>query len=210
MLLSARESSRILAAVGIPRQQSRRALLSGLAGPAVAAGGALLYEESRVRDLASWPAIDHEELLALCSSGVLVVRLGPGEEPGAHLGWQARAEAVRCQPSVGFAAWLQVHAAVCECARLPCVVTVCGFPVLTADLTSIRPSGHGRAGSVVRLDLEPAGSWAEALDQRRLVTGPGPRWLLLGSQPYVGRAARERDGREPVHAGRETMWERWA
>ena len=146
MLISARESSRILAAAGLSRQQSRRALLSGLAGEAVRTGGALLYDEQRVQGLSRWPDVVHEHLLDACTGGVLVIRLR-----------------VRC---------------------------------LAAGQ---RPS---------ELGLEHAGEWCRLLEGRRLVTSPGPRWLLLGAQPYLGRAARARQRGETVGAGRSTTWPR--
>jgi hypothetical protein len=206
MLISARESSRILATTGVSRQQSRRVLLAGLAGPAMPAGGALLYEESRVRGLGRWPAVDHADLLAVCPGGVVVVRLGPGDEPEAGWPWERRAREFRVQPYLGFAAWLQVRAHLQHRGRLACVVTVCGYPVLLADLVSFVSAEDDR----VELGFEPPGDWSSLLQEHRLVTSPGPPWLLLGGQPYLGRAARARERGEPVNAGRSTTWTRWA
>lgn len=205
MLISARESSRILAAEGLSRQQSRRVLLSGLAGEAVRTGAALLYDEQSVQMLAAWPEVAHEQLLDACPGGVIVVRLGPGEEPTGTWSWERRAEEFARQPSVGFAAWLQVSAYLGVHGRLACVVTVCGYPVLLADLVAF----HERDGTV-ELGLERPGAWCRLLEGRRLVTSPGPRWLVLGAQPYLGRAARARERGEPVNAGRSTTWSRWA
>ena len=206
MLISARESSRILASYGVPRQQSRRALLAGLAGPAVRTGGVLLYDEARVRGLARWAPVDHDELMAASPGGVLVVRLGPGMEPGDDWPWDRRVEACRRQPEIALIAWLQIRAHLRTCGRLACVVTVCGFPVLLADLVRFDPDG---AENVI-LGLERPGDWSLVLEERRLVTSPGPSWLLLGSQPYLGRAARARERGERVGAGRSTVWGRWA
>jgi hypothetical protein len=206
MLISSREASRILEEMaGIGRQQSRRALLCGVAGPAARTGGALLYDEQAVRDVARWPAADHGDLLGACPGGVLVIRLARGEEPAPGASWEERMQAIRVQPHLGFAAWLQVCAFLSVHGRLAVVVTVCGYPVLLADLTSFRG-----AGELVELGLEPPGEWSELLAGRRLVTSPGPRWLMLGGQPYLGRAARARERGEPVGAGRSTTWSRWA
>ena len=75
-------------------------------------------------------------------------------------------------------------------------------PVLVADLVSFDPDGAGS----VDLGLERPGDWSRLLEKRRLVTSPGPPWLLLGNQPYLGRAARARERGEPVGAGRSTVW----
>ena len=205
MLISARESSQILALEGLSRQQSRRVLHSGLAGPGLPTGGALLYDEEHVRQLGHWAPIEHEDLLAACPGGVLVVRLGPGDEPENTWSWDRRVDAFQHQPYLGFAAWLQVCAYLAVHGRLASVVTVCGYPVLLADLVSF--SGKG---DQVELGLERPGEWSRLLHERRLVTSPGPRWLVLGAQPYLGRAARARDRGEPVNAGRSTTWTRWA
>jgi hypothetical protein len=204
MLISAREASRILGDEGLARQQSRRVLLSGLAGPAVRAGGSLLYDEEHVRRLGHWTPVEHEHLLAACPGGVMVVRLGPGDEPADAWSWERRAREVRHQPYLGFAAWLQVRAYLAARGRLACAVTVCGYPVLLADLVSF-----GGDGDQVVLGLERPGEWSRLLHERRLTTAPGPRWLVLGSQPYLGRAAGRERG-EPVNAGRSTTWTRWA
>jgi hypothetical protein len=207
VLISARESSRILATHGVSRQQSRRALLAGLAGPAVRAGGVLLYDDARVRDLAGWPPIDPDDLLVATPGGALVVRLGPGSETGEGWSWEQRVEACRRQPEIALIAWLQVRAHLRAHARLACVVTVSGFPVLLADLVSFDPDGTG----TVELGLEHPGDWSRLLQGRRLLTGAGPPWLLLGSsQPYLGRATPAHERGEPVGPGRSTAWGRWA
>jgi hypothetical protein len=206
MLISARESSKILASSGVARQQSRRALLSGLAGSPVRGGAVLLYDEAHVRQLASWQWVDHDDLLAASPAGVLVVRLGPGAEPDVDWSWERRVEAYRRQPEVGLAAWLQIRAYLRLHERLACVVTVCGYPVLLADLVACDRVIPGE----VDLGLEPPGAWSSILHRRRLVTSPGPPWLLLGSQPYLGRAAQARDEHQPVGAARSTTWSRWA
>jgi hypothetical protein len=179
---------------GISRQQSRRVLLSGLAGPAVRVGRTLLYDEQEVRSLSSWTILDHDTLRASCPSRIVVVRLGPGDEPGQEWSWEQRAAAIRLQPYLGFPAWAQIRALVGVCRWMACVATVCGYPVLTAELTAVGVTDDQR----LDLRLEPAGDWAALLERRRLVTSPGPPWLVLGEQPYLGRAARERRGGHPA------------
>jgi len=183
VLISAGESSRILAPQGVSRQEPRRAPLSGLARRA---------------------PID--QLLAASPGGVLVVRLGPGSEPEDDWPWTRRVEAYRRQPEIALVAWLQVQAHLRVYERLACVVTVRGYPVLLADLVSFVPAAAGQ----VELGLERPGDWSRLLHDHRLVTSPGPSWLLLGAEPYLGRAARAGDRGEPVNAGRSTTWSRWA
>jgi hypothetical protein len=207
VLISAREASRMLhetAALG--RQQSRRVLLSGLAGPSVRAGGSLLYDAERVADLGRWTSADHAALLAACRGGVFVLRLGRHTPVSVLDPWAERAAGLRVQADVGFAARLQARAHLAAYDSLPFVATVCGFPVLCGDLASLR----GLPDDRVELGLEPAGAWQHVLEARRLVTSPGPPWLLLGRQPYLGRAQRAHDRGEPVGAGRSTTWSRWA
>jgi hypothetical protein len=110
------------------------------------------------------------------------------------------------QPYLGFSSWLHVRALLDLHGRLPAVFTVCGYPVLTAGLVSFRHA----ADQEVELGLERPGPWAGLLEDRRLVTSPGPRWLVLGAQPYLGRAARARERGEQVGAARSTTWSRWA
>jgi hypothetical protein len=137
MLISAPAASRILEEeTGLVRQQSRRVLLSGLAGAGVRAGGALPYDDGRVRALAVRPEADRAELLARCPGGVIVVRLGRGSEPGP-------ADPGRCGPS--------------GCARRRGRAS----PVLLASLTGLArqpeasSSGSHGAHEQVAVDVRP-------------------------------------------------------
>ncbi len=56
------------------------------------------------------------------------------------------------------------------------------------------------------MDLAQAGAWTALLQRRRLVTSPGPPWLLIGAQPYLGRAARAREARGWRGDPRRTVW----
>lgn len=166
----------------------------------------MVFDEGAVLERVAWPVLDHAELLARSPGGALVVRLDPGDEPEPGASWVQRVDAVRRQPYLGFAAWLQVRSLLTEHGRLPCVATVCGSPVLLADLVSFV---HARE-DLVELGLESPGEWSTLLHARRLVTAPGPPWLVLGAQPYLGRARLARQRGEPVRAGRSTTWTRWA
>jgi hypothetical protein len=191
---------------GIRRQQSRRVLLTGLAGEAVRTGGSLLYDSDRVAALAGWSAVDQSALLGESPGGVLVARLGRGQDVSVLAPWAEVAASQLTQTDLGLAAWLQVKAYLDLHRRLPFVAMVCGFPVLLADVVSLAAVSGWQLG----LGLEAAGPWRRLVDGHRFVTGPGPPWLLLGHQPYLGRAQRARDRAEPVGAGRATTWARWA
>lgn len=196
MLISARAASRILEEeTGLVRQQSRRVLLTGLAGAGIRAGGALLYDEQPVRALGSWSQADPREVLARCPGGVVVIRLGRGDEPDATGTWQALAERLCVQPGAGLMARTQLRARIEQHGPLPLVATVCGYPVLLAELTGVirltaaEPGGTHWAQQGVSLSLrEPAdgsAGWTTLVTRRRLATGPGPVWLLLGAQPFA-------------------------
>jgi len=77
MLVSAREAARILAEIGLSREQSRRVLHAGLAGPGTRTSGSILYDASRVRALLDWPHVDEGELADTCPGEVFVARFGP-------------------------------------------------------------------------------------------------------------------------------------
>ncbi|WP_151082904.1 hypothetical protein [Nocardioides cynanchi] len=188
MLISARAASRIFEEeTGLVRQQSRRVLLSGLAGQGTRAGGSLLYDEALVRSLARWPEADHAEVLAQCPGGPLVVRLGRGDE---------RAAPVETLAGAGQIIRSQVRARIEEHGSVPLVATVCGYPVRLAELTGLAvlpgasASGSHWAQQRVAVEFrepsEESSRWTRQVTERRLVTGPGPAWLLLGSQPYAG------------------------
>src|SRR5512133_403099 len=122
MLISARAASRILEEeTGLVRQQSRRVLLSGLAGQGFRAGGVLLYGEAPVRALAAWPEADHTKVLEQCPGGVVVVRLGRGRGRGRG---SERAAPLGTLAGAGQIIRSQVRARIEEHGSVPLVATV--------------------------------------------------------------------------------------
>jgi len=193
MWISGREASRIFEVeAGVGRQQSRRVLLAGVAGPSLRAGSTLLYDDARVREVARRPERDHSDLLRVSPGGLFVLRLGPDAVVPSGT-WRERTEAVGDLRDVGPLARFQVRVGIQQHGPLPFVATACGYPVLLAGLSDLPPVAPGR----VRPDLtapEPGtGRWTRLLRARRLITSPGPPWLLLGSQPFLGRAIRARE-----------------
>jgi hypothetical protein len=164
-----------------------------------------ILEDQAGVEASGWPAADHATLLEACPGGVVVVRLEHDEEPASTDSWADRVDAFRIQPYLGLAAWLQVRAYLAAHGRSACVVTLGGFPVLLADLVSF----EGADDQVV-LGLDRPGAWSELLHGRRLLTAAGPRWVVLGAQPYVGRVARAREHGATSNAGRSSTWSRWA
>jgi hypothetical protein len=167
--------------------------------------GPRILEDQAGVGASRWLLADHATLLEACPGGVVVVRLGREEQPAWTASWAERVDAFRIQPYLGLAAWLQVRANLAAHGRSACVVTLSGFPVLLADLVSL----EGADDQVV-LGLEQPGAWSELLRGRRLLTGSGPRWVVLGTEPHVGRAIRARDRRATSNAGRSSTWSRWA
>jgi hypothetical protein len=129
--------------------------------------------------------------VAACPSGVFVLRIG--RDVAAPSGsWRARAAAVSEQRNVGPLARVQVRLRIQEHGPLPFVVTVCGYPVLLAELTDLPPIAPGRVRAELA-ELERRRLWPALVRAHRLITSPGPPWLLLGWQPFLGRATRRRE-----------------
>jgi hypothetical protein len=210
MWISGREASRIFEAEArLSRQQSRRVLLAGVAGPSMSAGRALLYDDARVHEAARRPERDHADLLRASPSGVFVVRIG--RDAALPTGtWHERAARISDLRDVGPLARFQTRVRIQQYGPLPFVGTVCGYPVLLALLTDLPPVAPGRVRAELTdpeltdpelngLELNglgttaPATHWTDLLCGRRLITSPGPPWLLLGSQPFLGRATRGRE-----------------
>ena len=192
MWVSAREASRIFEVeAGLGRQQSRRVLLAGVAGPPTPSGATLVFDAARVHEVARRPELDHGELLTACPSGVFVLRIGRAVA-AASGSWRERAAAVSEQRDVGPLARVQVRLRIQEHGPLPFVVTVCGYPVLLAELTDLPPISPGRVRAELA-ELEPGRPWPALVRAHRLITSPGPPWLLLGRQPFLGRATRRRE-----------------
>ena len=160
-VISAREAARLLAEVGLGREQSRLALAWGLAGEPVRIAHALLYPEQRVRELVERPCVVESELAEVCPGGVVVIRCGlrwPSGSATISGPWDMKATS---------RAHLRLHAGP---AGFPLVVTVSGFVVEVGAIT-------------------PPGDWASLVTGRRFPIGPGGRWLLW--QPSPARTSGE-------------------
>lgn len=176
MQVSAREASEILAAAGLSRQQARRVLAAGLAGPGLKTRSATLYDEASVRDLLSRPCLGAIDLDPACREEMFVARVSPAAAAGGQ-------EAVRSGWRLSPYARLRIRVRVDRDGFMPFVATVCGFVVLGANLVDARPDQRPdvEANSTDErtvLDVEPPGAWFDTFRASRFVTGPGSPWTL--------------------------------
>jgi len=173
MAISERAAAEILRRVGLSREQARLLLLTGVAGAGTQAR-TTTYDEARVRDLTQRPAVDQEELADLCPWGIHVTRLSRRRAIDLSRPWAEQAAEVAAQPPLPLMTAALLGVRISVNGGLPWVVTVSGLVVFGADT-----SGWDRRedGSVV-YDLEPPGTWFEALDRRWFAFGPGRHWFF--------------------------------
>lgn len=169
MLITGRGARAVLEEAGVSTRLARTALSCGLAGEAVRTTAAHLYDEARVRELATRPVIRGGAFLDACPQGYFIARREiqvavPREElirQVAH-GWT----------SVGMWTWTFLGLRVQRLGRVPFVATVAGFIVLGADIIDLEP-GCG-------LTLAPPGAWFEPFESGRLPMGRGQSWVING------------------------------
>ena len=201
MWITGREASRIFEAeAGVGRQQSRRVLLADVAGPALRVGSHAALRRSpgprRGRVARARPC---RPARAEPGRGVR-----PAARPRRHdarpaPGTSGPRRSASCGTS-GPLARFQVRVRIEEHGPMPFVATVCGYPVLLAELTDLPPVSPGRVRPELTEPTEPTDATQPGRDPgprcsdgRRLVTSPGPPWLWLGAQPFLGRATRSRE-----------------
>lgn len=195
MLITQREAAARLVRFQLSRTSAKRVLAAGLAGEPVRAGGALWYDEDRVRALAERRGLPRLRILELCPEGLVVIRSTVLSVT------RPRAEQLACIdiPWDGVALWTRagIGAALPE-RSYPVVGTVCGFVVVGADLTGFRRDEAG----VLRTVLDDPGPWFDGLRDRLLPTSQGGRryeflhpWRLTPRRRPIGVG-----GRRPVRA----------
>lgn len=189
MLLSARESARVLSEAGIARAQARVLLAAGLAGRPVQTLAATLYDGAAVRGLAERPTVDPHTVARACPHGLYVARLRPARPIDARptdarpiddvTGWQDLAAQLRHQPAMPSWSRALVAARIAAHGTLPWVATLCGHVVLGADATRIHAAPDGGPDGETVFELSPPGTWFDELRDRVLPTARGGRpWVL--------------------------------
>jgi hypothetical protein len=173
--ISERGAAEILTSVGISREQARLLLHTGVAGPGERVGRTTLYDETRVREVASRPPVDEHHLRRVCPVGVYVARLARDRSLDTSAAWEDQARAVAPQtplpPMTGAVIGVRHRLAG---GRLPWVATVSGFVVFGGEATGWRRDEDG--SSVV--DLEPPGPWYQHVAERWFAFGRGRHWCL--------------------------------
>ncbi len=179
-LLSERAACERLRGVGLGRRHGQRVLASGLAGAPIRLPSAVLYPAHRVDQLLTWRPLDGDELDAACPGGVFIGRraLDPTVPAACRIdeageGW-----------SLDLFSRVWILHRVDQHGSLPFVVTVGGFVALGADIVGLRTTAQRQPA----LELREPGAWFGALQQRRLVTGAGPTYLIRGWHPSAGGA----------------------
>lgn len=176
MQISAREAATILAVLGLGREQARRVLGAGVAGPGTLAGGVRLYDAAAVHRLLERPILTAVDLDPACREEMFVARVSPKVAAG---GMAAIRSGWRLSPY----ARLRIRLRIERDGFMPLVATVCGFVVLGANMVAARPdqadrpTAHLSDGRSV-IDLDPPGRWFEPMREARFVTGPGSPWTL--------------------------------
>ena len=152
MLLSARAAARVLADVGVTRNQTARLLATGFAGPVTAAGGALLYDERRVRDLAARPQVDVLTLDEVCPGGVLTVR----RDVDLSAPRSAQLDLVRTGWPFSLATMLVLRLRVQRHGSVALVAATAGFVSLGADLVAVSGSVSRRLAPSPSTSVSPS------------------------------------------------------
>lgn len=105
-LVSAREAAEILRPLGLSREQGRRVLHAGVAGPGQRLRGSLLYDAAAVYRLLERPAVVAADLDEVCRREMFVGRVTRADITAP---WEARLAALRTR-TIG-RCWISVSLA---------------------------------------------------------------------------------------------------
>ena len=140
------------------------------------AAGAHLYEADPVDDLVRSTSVGVDEVAAVCPGGLFVARrdldatVSPAQQRAAlRTGWGL---------SLPTILWLRIRIDQAG-GWFPLVATVSGYVVAGADLLEVSIEGT-RAEPESTLALKEPGAWFETFRGRRLPTGRGRPWRILG------------------------------
>ena len=183
MMVSARGAAELLGEVGLGREEVRRLLLSGFAGPPVRTAGALLFDQQRVRELAAWPALPESVVDELCPFGLFVGRIPRDRRLDMTTEWSMLAGCVNGGWRLSPLDRILMSARIERYVAMPFVATLCGYVALGGDVVGLEAERSGRTA----FTLTEPGAWFAPFNQRRLLAGAGRSWLIRGwSRTYAG------------------------
>ena len=184
MEITAREAARRIGERHLlSRDQARRVLAAGLAGPGRRTASALLFKEESVEALLARPMCDRDTLDELRP---FIARLGRQRSLTLEQSWAQQAAVAgtgwRLPALTRVALRLPGQA---RHGRHPFIATLGGWVVLGAEITgwSIDPTQRAprRSAPICSFDLTPPGRWYAAVAETWLPIENGAAWTLWGA-----------------------------
>ncbi|KRF12600.1 MULTISPECIES: hypothetical protein [unclassified Nocardioides] len=187
-MISEREATTMLGALGLAREPARRALKAGLAGDALRLRGSLLYRAAAVQALVR-PPVPESALPAELQQGCFVARIDPSRVSGLVTDSERRA-AVCDGWRVSAITRLFFRLRAQRVDPMPFLATVSGFVVVGGLVTAAVPHRDVAGAERTRFSLDPPGPWYPSLHGRLVPTPPGGPWTLIptaaGALPWLG------------------------
>ena len=169
MLVSARGAAEILRSIGLGREEARRLLLAGFAGPGERTPGTLLYQRERVRSLTTWQQVEDSTVDDRCPAGLFVGRISRSRSFDATADWRTRADAVSHGWHLSLLHRILISTRVERYGPMPFVATFCDYVALGAGIVDVTAGADDKT----RFTLAEPGGWFEEFAQRRLLAGAG-------------------------------------
>lgn len=173
----------------IGKVEANRFLTSGLAGPGLKVGRALVYDERRLADLLARPRCTNQALDAVRP---LIVRIGRGRKLNLSQTWEEQAEVVRrnwyVPPLLG--SMLDLWGCLDGC-RFPLVATISSWVVFGAEVVGHTyeegaPPAANRSTPPRTFQVEPPGGWFEPMKETWLPLEHGPTVTVWGAPTTNG------------------------
>lgn len=196
--ISEREAARLLTPLGLSRSGSQHLLSTGIAGPAMRAGGMKLYDARLVEELASRPPVSADEVRKLFPDGAMVVRLPRARTVDASAEWPDTADELAGPWPLGRGAGLAVWVKHLSGHTVPLMLTVAGCVLSGATTTDVLPASETQ-GTGVAFALSAPGPWLREVRRRMLTFGRGAPIEVLGDLAFTRR---DRYGRSAERARR--------
>lgn len=186
MLVSTQDAAGLLAPTGLAREQVRRLLLAGFAGPGQKIGRVTAYDMRRVRALRQWPVINHRDVSEMCPSGAFLLRAWRGIIVTASFEEQIAALKLTWRMSP----WARVliRTNIEEAGFYPFLLTVSGYVAMGANIRDLRLYEERET----ELVLEEPGVWMEHFHGKRFENGPAGPWMLWATRDWSATSKRHR------------------